>query len=313
MVRTNTAVDSGSDAAVVRIRQTNTALALATDGNGRYCFLNPRRGAQIAVAEAARNLVCSGARPLAVTNCLNFGNPYKPEMYYLFAECVRGMGDACRVFETPVTGGNVSFYNEDPDRAVYPTPVIGMVGMIDDIAHITTQWFKNDGDVIVMVGTNRDDLGGSEYIKTIHGQITGDAPYLDLEEEKRVGQFILAAIQAGLVNSAHDVSDGGLAVSLAECCITNPERVFGCKVELNSDIRADALWFGEAQSRAVLSLSSDNLMPFGKLANKHNVPIITLGRVTSGKFEFADYGAVDPAQLHDLYYNCLPNLMARRG
>jgi phosphoribosylformylglycinamidine (FGAM) synthase-like enzyme len=164
-----------------------------------------------------------------------------------------------------------------------------------------------------MVGANRDDLGGSEYIKTIHNLITGDAPYLDLDEEKRVGQFVLAAITAGLVNSAHDVSDGGLAVCLAECCITNPDRVWGCTIALDSDIRPDALWFGESQSRVVLSLPSDNLMQFGKLANKHGVPITTLGRVRSGPFEFAEYGSIDPAKLHELYYGCLPNLMSRRG
>lgn len=311
MVRTNTAVNSGSDAAVVRIRKTTTALAMTTDGNGRYCYLNPRRGAQIAVAEAARNLVCSGATPLAVTNCLNFGNPYKPEMYYLFAECVRGMGEACRVFDTPVTGGNVSFYNEDPGRAVYPTPTIGMVGMINNVDHITTQWFKNAGDMIVLVGTCRDDLGGSEYLKTIHGKITGDAPYLNLEEEKRVQQFVLAAIHAGLVNSAHDVSDGGLAVCLAECCITNPDTIFGCTVELQADIRPDSLWFGESQSRIAVSLPGDKHAAFEKLAAEHGVPINVLGEVTGGQFQLKNVCDLDPRQLKDAYYTCLPKLMER--
>jgi phosphoribosylformylglycinamidine synthase len=311
MVRTNTAVNSGSDAAVLRIRKTRTALAMTTDGNGRYCFLNPRRGAQIAVAEAARNLICSGAAPLAVTNCLNFGNPYKPEMYYLFAECVRGMGEACRAFNTPVTGGNVSFYNEDPGRAVYPTPTIGMIGMIEDITHITTQWFKQTSDVIMLIGTSRDDLGASEYLKTIHSKITGDAPYLDLAEEKNVQQFVLAAIRAGLVNSAHDVSDGGLAVCLAECCITNPDGIFGCAIRLHSDIRADALWFGEAQSRIVISLVQDKQAAFEQLAAKHQVPLTVLGAVTADRFRIEHICDLDPRSMKETYYACLPKLMER--
>lgn len=311
MVRTNTAVNSGSDASIVRIRKTKTALAMTTDGNGRYCFLNPRRGTQIAVAEAARNLVCSGARPLAITNCLNFGNPYKPEMYYLFAECVRGMGEACRVFATPVTGGNVSFYNEDPDRAVYPTPTIGMIGLIDDVDYITTQWFKNAGDLIVLIGTCRDDIGASEYLKTIHGKITGNAPYLDLDEEKRIQQFVLAAILAGLLNSAHDVSDGGLAVCLAECCITNPDSVFGCQVELPTDFRPDAVWFGESQSRVVVSLSSNNQAALEKLAAEHSVPLAILGEVTTGTIEIGGKNSLQSAELKEAYYTCLPKLMER--
>jgi len=261
--------------------------------------------AKVAVA------VVKGDRPLAVTNCLNFGNPYKPEVYYLFAECVRGMGEACRVFETPVTGGNVSFYNEDAERAVYPTPVIGMVGLIDNVAHITTQWFKNEGDMIVLVGENQEDLGGSEYLKTIHNLVTGDAPYLDLEKERRVGKFVLDAIRKGLVNSAHDVSDGGLAVCLAECCITNPDRLFGCKINLKSAMRPDALWFGEAQSRVVVSLPAENYTQLVKLASQYNVGIATLGEVTAGVFEFADYGSLDPAELKERYYSCLPKLMER--
>jgi phosphoribosylformylglycinamidine synthase len=311
MVRTNTAVNSGSDASIVRIRKTKTALAMTTDGNGRYCFLNPRRGAQIAVAEAARNLVCSGARPLAITNCLNFGNPDKPEMYYLFAECVRGMGEACRVFATPVTGGNVSFYNEDPDRAVYPTPTIGMIGLIDDVDYITTQWFKKAGDLIILIGTCREDIGGSEYLKTIHGKITGDAPYLDLDEEKRVQQFVLAAIRAGLVNSAHDVSDGGLAVCLAECCITNPDTVLGCEAKLPTDFRPDAVWFGESQSRIVVSLSEKNRAAFEKLTADHAVPMHILGKVNTGPFRITEDDSLDVGKLKEAYYTCLPKLMER--
>ncbi|HVP06644.1 MAG TPA: phosphoribosylformylglycinamidine synthase subunit PurL, partial [Candidatus Acidoferrum sp.] len=186
MVRTNTAIGPGSDAAVLRIRKTKKALAMSTDCNGRYCYLDPRLGAQSAVAEAARNIVCSGGRPLAITNCLNFGNPYKPEVYYCFAEAVRGMGEACRVFDTPVTGGNVSFYNEDPERAVFPTPTIGMMGLVEDISHITTQWFKEEGDVIFLIGRNSEELGGSEYLHTVLKMTQGPIPKIDLEFEKKL-------------------------------------------------------------------------------------------------------------------------------
>ena len=181
MVRTNTAVGPGSDAAVLRIRKTDRALAMCTDCNGRYVYLNPRMGAQIAVAEAARNVVCSGGKPLAVTNCLNFGNPYKPEIYYCFAEAVAGMGEACEVFETPVTGGNVSFYNEDPERAVFPTPTIGMVGLIEHVDQITTQYFKHSGDVIILLGETKEELGGSEYLYRIHSQTRGRCRSLTLK------------------------------------------------------------------------------------------------------------------------------------
>ena len=238
MVRTNTVAGPGSDAAVIRIRHTSKALALATDCNARYCYLNPRLGAQIAVAESARNCVCSGARPTAITNCLNFGNPYKPEMYYMFAEAVAGMGEACRVLETPVTGGNVSFYNEDPERAVYPTPTIGMLGIIDDIAHITTSNFKiRWRSNRVWSGTTKNELGGSEYVKEIHGLVTGNAPSIDLDFEKRLQRFILEAIKNDLVKSAHDISEGGLAVALAECCFGDREHLLGAKVNFKLDLR----------------------------------------------------------------------------
>jgi phosphoribosylformylglycinamidine synthase len=223
------------------------------------------------------------------------------------------MGEACRVFETPVTGGNVSFYNEDPDRAVYPTPTIGMIGLIDDIAYITTQRFKNVGDLIFLVGSSREDLGASEYVKTIHGKITGDAPYLNLDEEKRIQQFILAAIRAGLVNSAHDVSDGGLAVCLAECCITNPDALFGCTVNFPQDGRPDAIWFGEAQSRAVLSVPPEKRARLETLAVEQAVPLAILGEVTTGKMEIDDRYRLEAKALREAYYTCLPKLMERTG
>ncbi|RKY48115.1 MAG: phosphoribosylformylglycinamidine synthase subunit PurL, partial [Candidatus Neomarinimicrobiota bacterium] len=221
-VMTNTALPPGYGAGVLRIKGTRKALAVKTDGNGRYTYLNPYRGGAIAVAEAARNVVCTGARPLAITNCLNFGNPYDEEIYYQFKNAVHGMGDACRVFDTPVTGGNVSFYNESPDGPIYPTVVVGMLGLIKDISHITTPWFKNEGDFIILIGNIKGELGGSEYLKVIHGLVKGDAPSIDLEFERRIHDAVLEAIRKGIVNSAIDISDGGLAIALAEACIKNP-------------------------------------------------------------------------------------------
>jgi phosphoribosylformylglycinamidine synthase len=259
MVRTNTVVGPGpSDAAVVRLKGTTRGLAVKTDCNGRYVYLNPRRGAQIAVAEAARNVVCAGGRPLAVTNCLNFGNPYKPEVYWTFAEAVGGMGDACRALHTPVTGGNVSFYNENPDGAVFPTPTIGMLGLVDDLdAHVTTAALQAPGDVLFLLApaawAHRNAVGGTEYLATVHGQTAGDAPHLDLAEEVAVQAAMQALIRAEVVQHAHDVSDGGLAVALAESVIH--AGGLGAEVALDhpEGMRLDALLFGEAQSRIVFS------------------------------------------------------------
>ena len=261
-------------------RKTRKALAMATDCNGRYCYINPRLGARSAVAEAARNIVCSGGKPLAVTNCLNFGNPYKPEIYYSFAEAVAGMGEACRVFNTPVTGGNVSFYNEDSERAVFPTPTIGMIGLVEDIDHITTQWFKDAGDTILLVGDNCEHIGASEYLHTIFRQNRGEVPALDLTTEKKLQETLLVAIRSGLVKSAHDCSDGGLAVALAECCISgvlHGEKQQGAYIELQSDMDIAALLFGETQSRAVITAEKKDAMKLKKIASKNLVPFTEIG------------------------------------
>ncbi|HEV7836759.1 MAG TPA: phosphoribosylformylglycinamidine synthase subunit PurL, partial [Gemmatimonadaceae bacterium] len=218
-VRTNTVIGPGGDAAVLRVRGTNKALAVKTDCNGRYVYLDPRVGGRIAVAEAARNVACTGARPMAITNCLNFGNPTRPEVFFQFREAVAGMGEACRALGTPVTGGNVSLYNESPAGAVYPTPVIGMVGLIDDVSHITRATFQHDGDAILLLGDLGNELGGSEYLARIHDSVLGAPPACDLAREKTLIDALLESIRAGLVTSAHDCSDGGLAVALAECCI----------------------------------------------------------------------------------------------
>jgi len=224
MVRTNTIVGPGCDSAVIYIKGTNKALAMKTDCNARYVYLNPKEGAKIAVAESARNIVCSGGIPLAITNCLNFGNPYKPEIYWQFAEAIAGMGESCRFFDTPVTGGNVSFYNESPDRAVYPTPTIGMLGLVEDLSHITTSYFKNEDDLIYVLGEDKEELGGSEYLKIIYKKVEGNSPQIDLSTEKKLQDTVLELIRKKLINSAHDISEGGIVCALAECCIINEEK-----------------------------------------------------------------------------------------
>ena len=232
MVRTNTVVGPGCDAAVILVKGTNKALAMKTDCNSRYVYLNPKEGTKIAVAESARNIVCSGGVPLGVTNCLNFGNPYKPEVYWQFAQAIAGMGEACRHFDTPVTGGNVSFYNESPETAVYPTPTIGMVGLVEDLKHITTSYFKDEGDVIYLLGEDKEELGGSEYAKVVHNKVAGESPTINLNEEKKLQDTLLNLIRKGLIKSAHDISEGGIVSALAECCIINQERQIGCEVEI---------------------------------------------------------------------------------
>ena len=243
-----------------RARTGEKYIAFTTDCNATYCYLDPFEGGKIAVAEAARNLVCSGARPLAVTDNLNFGNPMKPEVFWQFRRCVEGISEACNVFGTPVTGGNVSFYNESPAGAIDPTPTIGMLGLIDDPKHITTQWFKGAGDVVLLLGEIGDELGGSEYLKRIHGLKTGRAPRMDLAFAKRLSDFMLEIIRKGWVKSAHDCSEGGLAVALAECCMTNGDAMVGANIDLGAlGKRLDAVLFGETQSRVIVSCAPENV------------------------------------------------------
>ncbi|MDF1543496.1 MAG: phosphoribosylformylglycinamidine synthase subunit PurL [bacterium] len=312
MVRTNTAVGPGSDAAVIRLRKTRKALATSTDCNGRYCYANPRVGAQSAVAESARNVVCSGGQPVAITNCLNFGNPYKPEVYYGFKEAIGGMSDACLTFKTPVTGGNVSFYNEDPDRAVFPTPTIGMLGVIEDIDHITTQWFKDDGDVILLVGNNTNELGVSEYLHTIHNQTRGDVPRLDLEFEKRMQDSLLALIRKGGIKSAHDCSEGGLAVALAECCVSNPDLSRGAEVTLNEKLRADALLFGESQSRVVISCNTAEAANIIKQFESNSVTCRQIGLVGGTKLKIDKLVDLPLESVASAYLNAMTGFMDTR-
>jgi phosphoribosylformylglycinamidine synthase subunit PurL len=281
-VRTSTVVRPGDgDAAVVRIRGTNRAIALKTDCNGRYVSLDPRVGAQLAVTEAARNVACTGARPMAITNCLNFGNPKRPEVYFQFTQAVRGMGEACLALGTPVTGGNVSFYNENPRGAVHPTPVVGMVGLIDSLEHITRSGFTTEGDDIVLLGEPTNELGGSEYLARIHDVVAGAPPHCDLAREKATIDALLDAIRAGVIRSAHDCSDGGLGVALAECCIADEDGTIGAEIELTkwSSLSTRALLFGEGQARIIVSTSESPTVL--ELALKHGVPARVIGQVRS--------------------------------
>ncbi len=310
MVQLNTVVLPSSDAAVIRLKGTNKAIAATTDCNSRYCYLNPYRGAQIAVAEAARNLVCSGAEPASVTDCLNFGNPKKQDRYWQFKNCVQGITDACKFFNVSVASGNVSFYNENPNGAIYPTPAIGMIGIIDDINKVCTQYFKNEDDLIILLGISLEELGGSEYLKLVHGLVKGNAPELDLKMERAVQLTTLEAIREGLINSAHDLSEGGLAVCLAECCMSNKEKMIGAVINnLNFDIRTDALLFGESQSRIIFSCKKKSLDKIKKIAKKRKTSLQVIGRTGGNRFVISDNGNklidVSLEKLQDVWSNAL--------
>jgi len=325
MVRTNTVVGPGpSDAAVVRVKETDSGLAVKTDCNGRYVYLNPRRGAQIAVAEAARNVTCAGGEPVAVTNCCNFGNPHDPEMYWTFAEAIGGMGDACRAFGTPVTGGNVSLYNEHPEGAIFPTPTVGMLGVVDDLeTQPTTADLKQEGDVIFLLApvdwVHPKSIGGTEYLSYVHDRTSGNAPHLDLDEEVVVQQAVRALIREGLVQHAHDVSDGGLAVCLAESVIhAGPSSGLGADVDLPeaNDVRLDAILFGEAQSRVVLSVQPDAVEHLeAVLTDYEAIRAHRLGTVTSEGLRIAVGGTTvveaDIESLAEPYTTAIPDAVAQ--
>jgi phosphoribosylformylglycinamidine synthase len=303
---------------VIRFRGSRRGLAATTDCNGRYCWLNPREGAKAAVAEAARNLVCSGALPLAVTNNLNFGNPLKPAIYYQLREAVHGMAEACSLFETPVTGGNVSLFNETDGVAIYPTPVIGMIGTLDDVEEQhTTPGFKASGDVILLLGENLEEIGGSEYLYWRHGLVAGEAPRVDLLAERRLQHAVLAVIQRGLVRSAHDLSEGGLALALAECAIGGTEP-FGVSVSLDETLAPVALFFGETQGRVLLSVAPENETRALEILRDHGVlarPIGVVGEA-GGAFSLkTPRGHIDVpilAVAHQ-YHETLPSLMRVRA
>jgi len=278
MVQVNTAFLPGADAAVLRIKGSKRALAMTLDGNALYTRLDPRTGARIAVAEACRNLAAVGARPIGVTNCLNFGNPEKPEVMGQFEQAVTGLAEACRTFGIPVTGGNVSFYNDTEGLSIHPTPVLGIVGIIEDIGKAVSPGFKAAGDAVVLIGESFEELGGSEYLKCVHGLEAGAPPAIDLELERRTQECVLEAIEAGLLRSAHDLSEGGLAVALAECAF-HGGRKLGCEVDLEGTLRADALLFGESQSRILVTCRKADEARLLALAARRAVPAKLIGRV----------------------------------
>jgi phosphoribosylformylglycinamidine synthase II len=310
MVRTNTVSGPGpSDAAVIRLKGSDKGLAVKTDCNGRYVYLNPRKGGQIAVVEAARNVVCAGGQPVAITNCLNFGNPYKPELYWVFKEAVGGMGDACRVLDTPVTGGNVSFYNENPKGAVFPTPTIGMLGIVEDVTRdTTTAGFKESGDCVLYVGAPRKGIGASEYLSWCHKITAGDAPILDLEFEKQLQHALLSLIRTGKVQSAHDISDGGLAITLAESCIFGN---IGTQIDLSllGSTTLEML-FSEAQSGIVISVNPEHMESTLNHFKNNGIPCYMLGTVGGDSLDISSLKPLTVSEIKKLYEMAIPNIMS---
>ena len=309
-VRTNTVYGPGGDAGVIRVKGTSKGLAMSTDCNGKYVYLDPYKGGQIAIMESARNIVCTGANPVAITNCLNFGNPNDPGIYWQFKNAVTGIGDACRKFGTPVTGGNVSFYNETKDCAVYPSPVIGMVGEIDDIKNHTTMDFKKTGDFILLLGSLRGSLGGSEYLKTIHGKIEGPLANFDIDYEIAVQNLCLSLIKKGIIKSAHDMSDGGLSVNIAESILHSKDKSLGAKLNIESKLRDDELLFGECQSVIIITINEKDLITVITEAKKSNVHTQTIGRVTNDKtLTINELVSIDRDKLSTAYNNYYSNLL----
>ena len=328
MVRTDTVFLPGHDAALIRVKGTQKGIAVATDCNGLYCYLDPYEGGKIAVAEAARNVAVTGATPVGLTNCLNFGNPMKPEIFWQFHQCVQGMADAARRFTTPVTGGNVSFYNENPRGAIYPTPVIGMVGILENIENRIPSFFQKEGDLIFLLGETADELGGSAYLNLIHGLKKGLPPQLDLEKEKRLHQFFKQASELRILHSAHDLSDGGLAVTLMESCFGNamvgagpcarPEQGnhgglplhFGAIISnlelLGSDLRKDALLFGETQSRVIISAAPNQKEAVIRLAHQNQIPIYQIGKVDGSRLVIEDLLELEVEEAFSIWQNAIP-------
>ena len=313
MVRSNTLVRPGSDAAVIRVKGTKLGLAMKIDGLGSYCSFDPYEGGKIVVAEAARNIACSGAEAIGMTDCLNFGSPEKPEVFYYLDRAIAGLGDACRAFNIPITGGNVSLYNENPSGPIDPSPIVGMMGLFADVEIAVTQWFKKDGDPVYLLGNIGDSIGGSRYLQLAHGKKTGPCPKLDLGVELKLHQLLRALAEARLVQSAHDCSDGGFAVALAECCMTGatheaPER--GATVTLPEGGRLDGRLFGEAQSRAIVSCDPAKAGQLEALAKKHGVPCLKIGQVGGDSLAIGSEIKVPVKQLADLFFTSIEKMMA---
>jgi phosphoribosylformylglycinamidine synthase len=301
LVRSNTVVGPSADAAVIRIKGVKQGLALTVDGNGRYCFLDPYVGGILAVAEAARNLAAVGARPLGLSDCLNFGSPERPEVMWQFSQVIEGMRDACVVLGVPVVSGNVSFYNETDGVPIFPTPTIAMVGILPRVERHVTPWFKAAGDIVVLLGRTREELGGSEYLKIVHGLVKGTPPWIDLRLERAVQQACLKAIEKGIVRSAHDVSDGGLAVALAECCIAGPDKPLGARIELREMMRADALLFGESQSRIVVSVKEEDLERLKQIAAQEGAPMQAIGEVGGSRLSIQQLVQLPVEELRSIW------------
>jgi phosphoribosylformylglycinamidine synthase len=313
MVRSNTLTRPGSDAGVLRIKGTTLGLAMSIDGIGSYCSLDPYEGAKIVVAEAARNIACSGAEPLGMTDCLNFGNPEKPEVFYYFDRVIAGLNDACRAFNIPITGGNVSLYNENPTGAIDPTPIVGMMGLFKNVEKRVTQWFKKEGDPVYLLGDIGDAFGGSRYLQVIHGLKTGLCPRLDLEKEKKLHHFLIAGAKDELLQSAHDCSDGGFAVALAECCFTgqtHEAKRLGVKVSLPGAGRLDGRLFGEAQSRVILSCKPERATQVEALAQTHGVACAKIGVVGGESFEITSVLQAPVEKLGALFFTAIEKMMS---
>jgi phosphoribosylformylglycinamidine synthase len=296
-----------SDAAVVNVKGTNKAIALTVDCNSRYVYADPKKGCAIAVAEAARNITCGGGEPVAITNCLNFGNPYVPEVYWQFVEAIKGMSEACNKFQTPVTGGNVSFYNQSSDEGpVFPTPTIGMLGVLDDISTLMTADFKKEGDLIYLIGESANDIASSQYLASYHKTTASPAPYFDLEKEYAMHQAVKQLIREKLIQSAHDVADGGLYVTLVESAM--PQKL-GFEIETDDQIRKDAFLFGEAQGRVVVSVKPENQEAFVEFMATSEVEFTLLGTVNSGEFKIDDELFGTAGETKSVYDNVLHNLL----
>ncbi len=324
MVRTNTLVLAGMGAGVVRVKGTSRALALSTDGNGRYCYLNPRRGAMLAVAEAARNVACAGGVPIGATNCLNFGNPERPEIMWQFVEAVEGIADACRALDIPITGGNVSLYNETDGKAIYPTPILGVVGLIDDSSSVRARSFRAAADDIVLLGESFGELGGSQYLATVAGLVQGEPPQLDLARERALITLLTRAVADGLIQSAHDCSDGGVAVALAECAFDTAGIGFEVDVpgiELSASpsrgLNAAATLFGESASRAIVSVTPAMRGQLMELAATLGVPALAIGRTGGSRIRIAIAGepAIDLSlmQVEQVWSTALERYLAGRA
>ena len=321
MVRTNTVNLPGMGAGVVRIKDTDRALAISVDGNGRYCYLDPKRGAMLAVAEAARNVACAGGKPLAATNCLNFGNPERPGIMWQFGQAVEGIGEACRALDTPITGGNVSLYNETDGKAIYPTPVIGVVGLLEHADRVVSRRFQSSGDTIVLLGKGRGELGGSEYLKVAHGVVRGLPPELDLEAERALQTLLVELASARLMRSAHDCSDGGLAVTLAECAFDSggigaDVSIEALMVSKNADTNRAAALFGESASRVVVSVAAGSTAEALERANAAGVSARVIGRTGGETLRIAVGGqaavALAVAEAERAWWNAVEQYFAKR-